>query len=116
MRELEEHFRRLDMRGEFAQENALMEYQPKYVQAGANYFVKKNQKEDGLQLVHHIAEWNIEEFVKGVKEDDYPFYDKYPGCKEVMIMGSSNSGKSTLINALNMGTKVAYTAKTPGKT
>ena len=67
-------------------------------------------------MVHSIAQWNIEEFVKGVREDDYWFYDKYPGCKEVMIMGSSNVGKSTLINALNMGSKVAYTAKAQGKT
>jgi GTP-binding protein len=54
--------------------------------------------------------------VKGVKEDDYPFYDKYPGCKEVLVMGSSNVGKSALINALNMGSKVAHTSKTQGKT
>ncbi len=54
--------------------------------------------------------------MKGVKEDDYEFYDKYPNTREVIIMGSSNSGKSSLINALNMGTDVAHTSKTAGKT
>jgi GTP-binding protein EngB required for normal cell division len=54
--------------------------------------------------------------VKGVREDDYEFYDKNPNLKEVLIMGSSNVGKSSLINALNMGTKIAHTAKTQGKT
>jgi ribosome biogenesis GTPase A len=41
--------------------------------------------------------------VKGIKEDDYEFYDKYPLAKEVLIIGSANVGKSSLINALNMG-------------
>jgi GTP-binding protein EngB required for normal cell division len=59
--------------------------------------------------------WNIDKFVEGVKTDDYPFYDQYPGCKEVVVLGSANSGKSTLINALNMGSKSAYVAKRPGK-
>ena len=54
--------------------------------------------------------------MKGVREDDYEFYDKNPNAREVLIMGSSNAGKSSLINALNMGTKVAHTSKTKGKT
>ena len=66
--------------------------------------------------MHQLDLYNINDFVKGVKEDDYEFYDKYPGAKEVLIMGSSNVGKSSLINALNMGNKIAYTAKRTGKT
>ncbi|TNV77125.1 hypothetical protein FGO68_gene9294 [Halteria grandinella] len=97
-------------------ESSQIEYLPKYIQTGANYFVHKNQKEQGLKLVHSIDQWNIEKYVEGVKNDDYDFYDKYPGCKEVVVLGSSNSGKSTLINALNMGSEAAYTAKRPGKT
>lgn len=100
---------------EFSQES-LLEYHPKYIQTGANYFVQKNQQEKGLKLVHQVHQWNIDEFVKGVREDDYEFYDKYPGAKEVLVMGSANVGKSSLINALNMGTKVAHTNKLPGKT
>ena len=51
-----------------------------------------------------------------MKEDDYEFYDKYPDCKEVLLLGSSNSGKSTLINAMNFDTNIARTAKRAGKT
>ncbi len=77
---------------------------------------KGNQKENGLQLVHSLDYRRINDFIKGVKEDDYEFYDKYPNTKEVVVIGSANVGKSSLINALNNGTKIAYTAKTSGKT
>jgi len=96
---------------EFGDET-LIEYHPKYIQLGANYFVQKNQQEKGLKLVHSLHQWNIDQFMKGVREDDYEFYDKNPNAREVLIMGSSNAGKSSLINALNMGTKVAHTSKT----
>lgn len=66
--------------------------------------------------MHTLDQWNIDKFIAGVKEDDYQFYDDHPNCKEVVVLGSSNSGKSTLINALNVGTEAAYTAKRPGKT
>jgi len=36
-----------------------------------------------------------------LKNNDYEFYDQYPNCKEVLILGAANSGKSTLINAIN---------------
>ena len=95
-----------------------MQFHQKYMTLGQNYFVshKGNQEENGLKLVHSLDFRRINDFVKGVKEDDYQFYDDYPNCKEVVIMGSANSGKSSLINALNNGTKIAYTAKTSGKT
>lgn len=100
---------------DFNQENQL-EYHPKYIQMGANYFQHRNQKEHGLKFVHQLDQWNIDKYVQGVKEDDYEFYDKYPGAREVLVIGSANVGKSSLINALNMGEKAAYTAKTSGKT
>ena len=53
--------------------------------------------------------------MKGIREDDYEFYDKYPNCKEVLVVGSSNTGKSSLINALN-NNEVAKTRKKSGKT
>ena len=64
----------------------------------------------------------MREHINGIKNDDYWFYDKYPNCKEVLIVGPSNAGKSTLINALNGaydglgGEKIAYVAKRSGKT
>ena len=69
-----------------------------------------------MKLVHQLDWRRVNDFVKGVKEDDYEFYDKHPNCKEVVFMGCSNSGKSSLINALNFNTKIAYTSKTQGKT
>jgi GTP-binding protein EngB required for normal cell division len=55
-------------------------------------------------------------FRKGIEEDDYFFYDDFRECKEVLIVGSSNSGKSSLINALNNGTQIAKVAKKSAKT
>ena len=54
--------------------------------------------------------------MKGIREDDYQFYDEYIDCKEVLIVGSSNSGKSSLVNVLNAKTKAAKTRKKSGKT
>ena len=54
--------------------------------------------------------------MKGIREDDYPFYDDYPNTREVLIVGSSNAGKSSLINALNESIKVAKVRKRSGKT
>ena len=39
--------------------------------------------------------------MKGIREDDYEFYDEYLDCKEVLVVGASNSGKSSFINAIN---------------
>ena len=54
--------------------------------------------------------------MKGIREDDYEFYDNYPNCREVLVVGSSNAGKSSLINAVNDNQKVAKTRKKSGKT
>lgn len=66
--------------------------------------------------VHRLHYGNIRNFMKGIREDDYEFYDEYPNCKEVLIVGSSNAGKSSLMNALNDNLKVAKTRKKSGKT
>ena len=54
--------------------------------------------------------------MKGIREDEYEFYDDYPNCKEVLIVGSSNSGKSSLINSLNESIQVGKVRKKSGKT
>ena len=54
--------------------------------------------------------------MKGIREDDYEFYDEYLDCKEVLVVGSSNSGKSSLINVLNDNTVVAKTRRKSAKT
>ena len=64
----------------------------------------------------------IREHILGVRNDDYEFYEEYPGCKEILILGAANAGKSTLINALNGaydgtgGEHIAFTSKDKGKT
>lgn len=55
-------------------------------------------------------------FRKGIETDEYEFYDTYPNCKEVLIAGSSNSGKSSLINALNDNVATSKVSKRSGKT
>jgi len=95
-----------------------LEFKPQIMIQGSQYFVsqKGNQKRNGLKLVHSLDHYRVNDFVKGVKEDNYQFYDDYPNAKEVVILGSTNVGKSSLINALNNGEKIAYTSKDPGKT
>lgn len=69
-----------------------------------------------MREVHKLHYGNIRDFMKGIREDDYLFYDDYPNCKEVLIVGSSNAGKSSLMNALNESIKVAKVRKRSGKT
>ena len=69
-----------------------------------------------MREVHKIHYGNIREYIRGIKKDDYEFYDDYPYCKEVLIVGSSNSGKSSLFNILNESIKVAKVRKKSGKT
>lgn len=79
-------------------------------------FIHKDQKEKGMQQVHRLHFGNVREFMKGIRNDEYEFYDEYPYCKEVLIVGSSNSGKSSLCNALNERINVAKVRKKSGKT
>ena len=106
------------------QETNQVQFRPKYVQLGSNYFVQApgKQRENGLKLVHQIDHVSMRDYINGIKTDNYEFYEAYPNCKEVLIIGGANSGKSTLINALNgkfegLGREeVAYTSKDKGKT
>ena len=66
--------------------------------------------------VNRLHYGNVRDFIKAIRADDYEFYDSYPNCKEVLIVGSSNAGKSSLLNALNDQIKVAKTRKKSGKT
>lgn len=50
--------------------------------------------------------FDIDDYVEKVLKNDYDFYDKYVNFPEIILMGSSNVGKSSLINAL-AGKKVA---------
>lgn len=120
---LQAHHQKMDLMSQMKEKNSVT-FKPAYVQLGSNYFMHKagKQRENGMQMVHQIDHVTLREYIKGIKADDLEFYDKYPNCKEVMIMGSANSGKSTLINALNgayqgIGAdKLAYTSKNKGKT
>ena len=88
-----------------------------HIRLGAHFFVHKKQEDKGLKLVHRLDYGDtIRAYMKGIREDDYEFYDDYLDCKEVLIVGSGNSGKSSLINVLNEGTKVAKTRRKSGKT
>jgi len=52
-------------------------------------------------------------FVKGVVQ-----WEQLPadGCPEIAVVGRSNVGKSSLLNALLRRKNLAYTSKSPGKT
>ena len=72
-----------------------LEIHPTAMHRGASFFLHHDkQKENGLKLVHSIYYENFKAFQKGIIEDDYEFYDDYIGCREVLIAGSSNVGKS----------------------
>jgi GTP-binding protein len=67
------------------------------------------------KLVHYIDDRTINLFKKGIKENSYDFYDKYKNIPEILILGRSNVGKSSLINSL-LAKKIASNNKKPGKT
>ena len=54
-----------------------------------------------MHEVSRLHYGNVRDFMRAIRSDDYEFYDEYPNCKEVLVVGSSNAGKSSLINALN---------------
>ena len=120
---MKQSYQKMDLMIRVNETNSV-EFQPKYIQLGSNYFLQApgKQREHGMKLVHQIDYITMREYINGIKNDDYEFYDEYPQCKEVLIMGKTSSGKSTLINALNGAyqgegaEKVAHTAKAKGKT
>mmetsp|Transcript_23436 Transcript_23436/g.31396 ORF Transcript_23436/g.31396 Transcript_23436/m.31396 type:complete len:122 (-) Transcript_23436:359-724(-) len=79
-------------------------------------FIHRRQEEQGMKQVNRLHYGNVRDFIKAIRADDYEFYDEYPNCKEVLIVGSSNAGKSSLINVLNEQVKIAKTRKKSGKT
>jgi GTP-binding protein len=70
MEEIELRYNRLQMMQEFT-ENSILEFKPKYVQQGANYFIHTKQEDEGLQLIHYLDYKTMNYFVKGIKADDY---------------------------------------------
>jgi GTP-binding protein len=68
-----------------------------------------------LKLVHYLDDRNINDFKKGITENNYEFYDAYRDIPEFLFLGRSNVGKSSLINAL-FSKDIASENKKPGKT
>ena len=90
---------------------------PKRLTQANQFFTHKDMTKDGLKLVHSI--WygpQLQEFRKGIEKDDYAFYDEYDNCREVLVAGSANAGKTSLINALNANVVTGRVSKRSGKT
>jgi hypothetical protein len=51
LQEIENRYNKLAQMMDFSQET-LLEFKPKYIQLGSNYFMQRNQHETGLKLVH----------------------------------------------------------------
>jgi GTP-binding protein len=68
-----------------------------------------------MDLVHYLDDRNINNFKKGIQSNDYEFYDKYKTVPEVLFLGRSNVGKSSLINAI-LHREMAAASKRQGKT
>jgi GTP-binding protein len=87
----------------------------------ANYNNTMQSKGDALfvrtkiKLVHYLDDRNINDFRKGITENDYEFYDLYRDVPEFLFLGRSNVGKSSLLNAL-FERDLANENKKPGKT
>ena len=91
--------------------------QQKYLTKGSQFFIHKDMEKHGMKLVHSIYYGEqLRAFRKGIETDDYAFYDEYPYCPEILIVGSSNAGKSSLINALNDTVTTSKVSKKSGKT
>lgn len=59
----------------------------------------------------------MHDYTQAIVKGDYTFYDKYDNTREILIVGSSNAGKSALLNALNAEKKdISKSSKVLGKT
>ena len=70
-----------------------------------------------MKKVHRIYHWDMHDFTQSIVKGDYTFYDQYDNCREILIVGSSNAGKSALLNALNAEKNdISKSSKVLGKT
>jgi GTP-binding protein len=73
-----------------------------------------NDLESNQLLTSHMMK--SVEFIKGAVDIEGLPQQKYPEIPEMLFMGRSNVGKSSLINMITNRKKLAYISKTPGKT
>ncbi len=66
-------------------------------------------------MVHYLDDRNINDFRKGIQENNYDFYDVYRDIPEFLFLGRSNVGKSSLINKIFFK-EIAKENKRPGRT
>jgi GTP-binding protein EngB required for normal cell division len=92
----------------FAYRNNL-NYNTKKQSFGIDMF--RNAKYD---LVHQITDHNINEYVESVKKEEFQLYESYK-IPEILFLGRSNCGKSSLLNSLTCS-KIATPSKKQGKT
>lgn len=72
-----------------------------------------SKMDSNLEMVLNTK--TILEFQEGIRNNYYPFYERHLNVPEILFLGKSNSGKSSLINSL-MGRNIAVPSKQPGKT
>ena len=68
-----------------------------------------------MKLIHYLDDKNINNFKKGIVENDYEIYEIYKEVPEFLFLGRSNVGKSSLINSI-FNRELTNPHKTPGKT
>ncbi len=68
-----------------------------------------------VKLIHYLDDRNINNFKKGIIENDYELYEIYKDVPEFLFLGRSNVGKSSLINSI-FDRELTVPNKTPGKT
>lgn len=68
-----------------------------------------------VELIHLLNDGNINQYRDGIRENKYKLYDKYINIPEILILGRSNSGKSSLINSI-FDRKITKPSKVQGKT
>lgn len=87
-----------------------LSYNPTIKAKGDDFFFHS-----GVKLVHYLDDHNINDYRDGIKENKYEFYDIYKNLPEILFLGRSNVGKSSLINTL-FKKEITSSNKKPGKT